>query len=63
MALIVLAGANAIVHEFICKPRVRALADDAEADGQTKVVAAISLGLWTAVIVLGRLLPQFAVNG
>ena len=63
MVLILLAGANALWHEFMCKARVCALGDDAEADTGAKVVAGLSLLLWAGVIVLGRLLPQFTVNG
>ena len=35
------------------------LGDDEDAGTLTKVTAGLSLGLWLAVILLGRLLPTF----
>ena len=41
------------------KLELAGLAPDADTDATTKVVAGLSLLLWTTIIVLGRILPQF----
>ncbi len=63
MGLIVLAGINAIYHEVACKERICALPEGADTDTRTKWIAGISLLLWTLIILCGRLLPQFSIEG
>ncbi len=63
MVLIVLAGINAIYHEVACKARLCGLPEGVEPDRTAKFVAASSLVLWTLVIIAGRLLPQFGIEG
>lgn len=57
MGLILLAGANALWFWFGEHTRLVQLAEGEQADFQAKVIAAISLVAWVAVIVLGRLIP------
>jgi hypothetical protein len=54
---IALAGANALWFKFAGAPRIAGAAADVDADTRMKAVAALSLFVWTAVIVLGRFLP------
>ncbi|MEI6283363.1 MAG: hypothetical protein WCP82_11735 [Alphaproteobacteria bacterium] len=63
MVLVLLAGINAIYHEVACKERVCAIPDGADPDTRAKVIGGLSLGLWLLVMLAGRLLPQFAVEG
>jgi len=63
MVLVVLAGINAIYHEVACKEAVCAIPDGADTDTRAKLVGGLSLGLWLLVMLAGRLLPQFAVEG
>lgn len=57
MGLILLAGANALWFWFGEHARLVQLAEGEQADFPAKVIAAISLMAWVAVIVLGRLIP------
>jgi len=57
MGLIFLAGINALWFWFGEHAKLVQLADGQQAEFGAKVIAAISLALWTGVIVLGRLIP------
>jgi hypothetical protein len=59
MFLILLAGLNALLFTVMEHRRVLVLGDDESAGAFTKVTAGLSLSLWLAVILLGRLLPTF----
>jgi hypothetical protein len=61
--LIVLAGANLLWFLVMERRRVLALADGAETGAGTKISAALSLILWFAIIIMGRLLPSFEGDG
>ena len=63
MGLVVLAGCNAILHEYVFRQRFARHGHSDEVDTLTKVIAGSSLVLWTAVLLLGRLLPQFSFDG
>jgi hypothetical protein len=57
MALIVLAGINALWFWFGEHAKLSKLADGEQADFPAKVIATLSLAIWMGVIVLGRLIP------
>ncbi|MFN0002443.1 MAG: hypothetical protein ACKVOF_06580 [Pseudohongiellaceae bacterium] len=57
MALVFLAGINALWFWFGEHAKLSKLADGEQADFPAKVIAAISLALWVGVIILGRLIP------
>lgn len=57
MGLVLLAGVNALWFWFGEHARLSKLADGEQAEISAKVIAAISLGIWVCVIVLGRLIP------
>jgi hypothetical protein len=57
MALVVLAGINALWFWFGEHTKLSKLADGEQADIPAKIIAAASLALWVGVIVLGRLIP------
>jgi len=59
MFLILLAGLNAIVFTVWRQRLALGLRDDERGDTFTKVSAGLSLSLWLAVLLLGRLLPAF----
>lgn len=63
MLAVLLAGANAVWFALRAQPRLRLRGDAAPADTATRVSAGLSLGLWLAVIVAGRLLPTFQSTG
>ena len=63
MALILVAGANAILHEYVFRQRFARHGHTDDVDTLTKVIAGSSLFLWTAILLLGRLLPQFSIDG
>jgi len=63
MILIVLAGANLLWFLMIERRRVLALPEGADTSATTKVSAALSLLLWVAIIIMGRLLPSFEGDG
>ena len=54
---VVLGGANALWFKYAEAPRLAGVVDDFDADRRTKAIAALSLLIWTIVIVLGRFLP------
>jgi hypothetical protein len=57
MALIVLAGVNALWFWFGEHKELKQLADGQDAPFRAKVIAAISLVLWVLVIIGGRMIP------
>jgi hypothetical protein len=57
LVAVALAGANALYFKYAEAPRLAGVPAAFEADTRTKAVAALSLLLWTIVIVLGRFLP------
>jgi hypothetical protein len=57
MALIALAGANAVLFEVAVFRPMRAGAPDVDARIVTRASSALSLLIWAAVLVLGRLIP------
>jgi len=57
MALIVLAGVNALWFWFGEHEKLSRLADGEQADFPAKVIAMVSLAIWVGVIILGRLIP------
>jgi hypothetical protein len=59
MFLVLLAGLNALVFTVMEHRHVLVMGDDEETGTFTKVTAGLSLSLWLAVILLGRLLPTF----
>ncbi len=63
MALIVLAGLNLLYFETVERKKLRVMPGDADTLPDTKIVAGLSLTLWTTILVLGRILPQFSLIG
>jgi hypothetical protein len=59
MFLILLGGLNALLFTVMEHRHVLVMGDDEDTSTFTKVTAALSLGLWLCVILLGRLLPTF----
>ncbi|MES2606776.1 MAG: DUF6644 family protein [Pseudomonadota bacterium] len=57
MALIILAGINALWFWFGEHTKLSKLADGEQADIPAKIIAAVSLALWVGIIILGRLIP------
>lgn len=63
LALIVIAGMNALAFEFLERRNAVALAAGADTNVRTKVIAGLSLFLWFSVLGLGRLLPYLGGYG
>lgn len=63
MALVVVAGVNALWFTLAQSHTVSSLAPEQPAPVTAKLMAGASLFLWTGVILLGRLLPTFAGVG
>jgi hypothetical protein len=61
--LILAAGANLIFFQFVLHRRIAGLYEGADADALTKTSAALSLLLWTLIIIAGRLLPSYEGAG
>jgi len=57
MGLIVIAGINALWFWFGEHDELKQLADGEDADFRAKVIAALSLAIWVAVIIFGRMIP------
>lgn len=57
MTAIVIAGLNALFYFIAVQPKIRAGMDSKDLPAYAKVVAVLSLLLWTSVIVLGRMIP------
>jgi len=55
--LIVIAGINALWFWFGEHDELKQLADGEDADFRAKVIAALSLAIWVAVIIFGRMIP------
>lgn len=53
---------NALWFKIMEAPRLVAVPDHGDVDRRTKTVAALSLVIWVAVIVLGRFLPFVSVS-
>ena len=63
MLLILLAALNLAWFELVERRKVETLPAAARAGLDTQIVAALSLTLWTGVIILGRFLPVTATGG
>lgn len=63
MILILMAGANLAWFALVEEKRALALPDGANTGLSTKISAALSLTLWIAIIIAGRLLPSFEGDG
>lgn len=59
MFLIAMAGLNALIFTVMEHRQVLVLGPDDQTSAFTKVTAGLSLTLWFAVLLLGRLLPSF----
>ncbi len=57
MALVALAGVNALWFWVGEHAKLSQLADGEQANFQAKVIAGLSLALWIGVIIFGRLIP------
>ena len=57
MGLIVIAGLNALWFWFGEHKILQQLADGEDAEFRAKVIAAISIAVWVAVIIFGRMIP------
>lgn len=57
MLVILLAGLNALWFQFIEAPKIKNLPPGSPTTLTVKFIAALSLVLWIAVIVLGRMIP------
>lgn len=57
MVLIVLGGLNAIWFWLAKQGKLSSLPDGEQADPTAKLIAGLSLIIWTGVIVMGRLIP------
>ena len=57
MLLIVIAGLNALYFQFVEHRKLQSLPDGQSGDFSAKTAAFLSLIIWIAVIVLGRLMP------
>ena len=62
LLLILLAGINALVFTVVEHRRVALLPPGEDTPALTKITAALSLSLWTGVLVFGRLLPIFTLS-
>lgn len=63
MALILVAGLNALAFEVFERRKIILQAPDGESSTLAKSIAGLSLGLWFAVLCLGRLLPYLGGRG
>jgi hypothetical protein len=57
MLLVILAGINALVYAWKVKPVMHTWNANASSPPLAKAVAYSSLGVWTGVLLLGRLIP------
>lgn len=60
LILIVVAGLNVLWFETVERRKVLALVEGVETGADTKLVAGLSLVLWTSIIILGRFLPTMS---
>jgi hypothetical protein len=63
LILLALAGLNLVWFMAAERKRALALPDGADATVSTKISAVLSLTLWIAIIIAGRLLPSFEGDG
>jgi hypothetical protein len=59
---LLVAGINAMLFETSYSDRLMALAPDAETPVSAKVIGAVSLAAWFAVLYFGRMLPYLDPN-
>src|SRR5262249_15731163 len=59
LALIVLAGLNALLFTVLNRRHRLVLADGKDPSAYVRLTAGLSLSLWLCVLLLGRLLPAF----
>ena len=57
MVLIVIAGLNVAYYAWRLRSQILSGLEVAEQTGGTRLVASLSLILWTCIIVLGRIIP------
>ena len=57
IVLIIIAGLNVIYYLWRVRPKMLLESEDAAPGGGAKTVAAISLLLWTCIIIFGRIIP------
>ena len=57
MGLIIIAGLNALWFWFGEHKELKLLADGEDAPFRAKVIAALSIAIWVAVIIFGRMIP------
>ena len=62
MILVIVAGINALVYYWKVKPGMGAWAADGNSPAIAKTVAYVSLGAWTGVLLLGRLIPYMSTG-
>lgn len=60
LALIIVAGLNVLWFETVERRKVLALVEGVDTGADTKLVAGLSLVLWTLIIILGRFLPTMS---
>ncbi len=63
MLAILIAGLNLAFFELVERKKLLALPEGAALPLESKISGALSLVLWTAVIILGRFLPVTALGG
>ena len=57
LVAVAIGGVNALWFTFREAPRLAGVPADFDADARMKAIAALSLIIWTAVIIVGRFLP------
>ena len=62
MLLVLIAGCNAAVYHFKIDPLLGAINNNDSSPLAISIVAAISLGTWTGVLLLGRLIPYIGTG-
>jgi hypothetical protein len=60
--LIIVAGLNVLWFEVVERRKILALVEGVDTGADTKLVAGLSLVLWTVIIVLGRFLPTMSAT-
>jgi hypothetical protein len=63
LVLVLIAGLNALAFEILERRKIMMQAPDGETSTRAKCIAGLSLGLWFAVLCLGRLLPYLGGRG
>ena len=62
MVLVLIAGLNALWFYRKINPVMGGWAPDADTPGLAKIIAFLSLGTWTGVLLLGRLIPYIGTG-